>query len=208
MTSQDDSHWAHDTVSLAVASSTVGANPSSTPDEEDGEQHLLLWLGEAPYLVRLADLREVLPGVPAHIALPFSPLWLWGIFPLRTDLVALIDPTSILRYGPGAANDATRAATRHIQTPRPMSQGDSRHALVIGEGERSLALVADRIGDILPLWPSDQDPEAPGAVDGVQSRYVEGVYPVTGLERPAVALRMEPLCADILAALEERSAHE
>ncbi len=89
-----------------------------------------------------------------------------------------------------------------------MSQGDSRHALVIGEGERSLALVADRIGDILPLWPSDQALEASGAVDGVQSRYVEGVYPVPGLDRPAVALRMEPLCADILAALEERSAHE
>ena len=208
MTRQDDNLWALDTVSLAGASLTTNLDSSSLSDEDDGEEHLLLWLGDAPYLARLADLREVLPGVPAHIALPFSPLWLWGIFPLRTDLVALVDPAPMLRHGPGAANDAPPSESRRVEAPRPLSQADSRYALVIGEGERSLALVADRIGEIVPLRPDDQEPAALGGVTEIVSRYVEGAYPIAGLDRPALALRMAPLREDILAALEERSAHE
>lgn len=208
MTRQDDNLWAHDTVSLAVASSATDANLSTTPEEDEGEEYLLLWLGDAPYLVRLADLREVLPRVPTHIALPFSPLWLWGIFPLRTDLVALVDPAPILRHGPEAAADATPVESRRVDAPQAMSQGDGRHALVIGEGERSLALVADRIGDILSLRPEDQGLPAPGEVAGAQSRYVQSAYLIAGVNRPALALRIAPLCEDILAALEERSAHE
>lgn len=208
MTRQDDNLWAHDTVSLAVASSAASANLSTASEEDDGEERLLLWLGDAPYLVRLADLREVLPRVPTHIALPFSPLWLWGIFPLRTDLVALVDPAPMLRYGPEAAADVAPVESRRVNARQVMGQGDERHALVIGEGERSLALVADRIGDILSLRLEDQEQLAPDEAAGVQPRYVEGVYLIAGLDRPALALRIAPLCEDILAALEERSAHE
>ncbi|HZC08064.1 MAG TPA: chemotaxis protein CheW [Ktedonobacterales bacterium] len=221
MTRQDESVGARDSATLAEPPSAQErlllrtleraeadlTAPTDDTDDTDGDEHLLVWLGEAPYLVRLADLREVLPSVPAHIALPYSPLWLWGVFPLRTDLVALVDPAPMLRQGPAAPDDLARAEGRRAVATGSPRHAESRQALVIGEGDRTLALVAERIGDIWPLRPEDQEPS--GADTGaLPSRYVAGVYPIAGLERPALALHLARLCEDIFTSLEERPEHE
>jgi chemotaxis signal transduction protein len=233
MTSQSDATSAHDVAPLALAmalSSAQAATQEQTllraleraeagqtlaTDPAEGEEHLLCWLGTTPYLVRLADLREVLPGLPPHVALPFSPQWLWGVFPLRAELIALVDPLPTLLHGPEAARHMTHAASASLPTAPASAVGrpETPRALVVGEGDHLLALVADRIGDIYPLRPEDagdaddQSHRAPAAAHALPA-YVAGVYPITGLERPALALRIAQVCDDIFAALQERPAHE
>ena len=191
------------------------AGQTLATDPAEGDEHLLCWLGETPYLVRLADLREVLPSLPPHVALPFSPQWLWGVFPLRADLVALVDPSPTLLHGPAAARRMTGAAGAGLPRTTTSAAGrpDSPRALVGGEGDHLLALVANRIGDIYPLRPDDagdaNDPAyAPVAAAQALPAYVAGVYLIAGLERPALALRIAQVCDDIFAALQEQPAHE
>lgn len=184
--------------------------PIEARQEPASEEYLLFWLGDAPYLVRLVDLREALPNVPRHVALPFSPRWLWGIFPLRTDLVALVDPRPTLFHGPETAR-AVDAAT--IASAAPMddfARAETPRALVVGEGNHLLALLADRIGDICQPSASEQLPPDAVAQTGAipQPQYVAGVYALAGMERDVVALRIAPLVEDIFAALEERPANE
>ncbi|HEY7975171.1 MAG TPA: chemotaxis protein CheW [Ktedonobacterales bacterium] len=239
MMSQGDASDAHDTVamrSVAPLASGRGAEQEQallraleraeagltlTPDPAEGEEYLLFWLGEAPYLVRLADLREVLSGLPPHVALPFSPQWLWGVFPLRTELVALVDPSPTLLHGPEAARRMARAERlRPASAHTLIGQVEAPRALVVGEGDHLLALVADRIGDICLLRAEDAEDAGEAGERGRSARavgasaaaalpaYVAGAYPIAGLNRPALALRIAQVCVDIFAAIEERPAHE
>lgn len=197
---------------LLEALERAEAGVTSEPSRETtGEEYLLVWLGGSPYLVRLSELREALPAAPQRAALPFSPRWMWGIFPLRTDLVALVDPMPTLLYGPEAARndlagiDAARAAPRH-----DMRQAEEPRALVVGEGERMLALLVDSIGDICLLQPDDERLPELSAEEGAGPlpRYVATRFSMPDMERAVVALRTAPLIDDIFAALEERSDHE
>ncbi|HEY7851186.1 MAG TPA: chemotaxis protein CheW [Ktedonobacterales bacterium] len=239
MMSQGDATDAYDTVAMPSVARLASGRESEqeqallrvleraeagltlTPDPAEGEEYLLFWLSEAPYLVRLADLREVLPGLPRHVALPFSPQWLWGVFPLRTELVALVDPSPTLLHGPEAARRMTRAEhLRPASANALIGQVETPRALIVGEGDHLLALVADRIGDICLLRAEDAedageaDDGKPPARTGRASAaaalpaYVAGAYPIAGLNRPALALHIAQVCGDIFAAIEERSAHE
>lgn len=236
MTSQSDAASAQDTGAAALAAPLSPAQAATqeqallqaleraeagqtlAPDLAGGEEYLLFWLGETPYLVRLADLREVLPSLPPHIALPFSPQWLWGLFPLRAELVALVDPTPILLHGPAAAQHMTRAtsASQPAVPASALGGPTTPRALVVGEGDHLLALVADRIGEIYLLGPDaaegvgDDGQARPTAANiaGALPAYVAGAYPIAGLNRPALALRIAQVCDDIFAAIEERPAHE
>ena len=193
------------TLDLAVA-----ASPGEAREDPASEEYLLFWLGDAPYLVRLVDLREALPSVPRHVALPFSPRWLWGIFPLRTDLVALVDARPTLFHGPEAARDTNSTTMPDTTLADRFNRSEAPRALVVGEGEHLLALLADRIGDICQPDPSGQRPSETLALSDAmpQPQYVEGVYTLPGIERGVVALRIAPLVDDIFSALEERTAHE
>lgn len=198
--------------SLLQALARAEAGLTLEPDAAEGEEHLLFWLGASPYLVRLTELREVLPSVPPHVALPFSPQWLLGIFPMRTTLVALVDPAPTLLSDADAAQRLAMLDAQRATPPHRIGQVESPRALVVGEGDDLLALLVDHIGDICLLRAEDQmDAQQHGAASGIPGaaqEYVAGVYSIAGLKRAAQALRMGPLCADIFAALEERPAHE
>jgi len=166
------------------------------------DERLLVWLGDAPYLARLPDLREVLFSAPPFIALPFSPPWLWGVFPLRTDLVALADPAPMLLRGPDAGDWPLPVA--------PAAGPAGPQAIVVGEGERLVALLVQRIGDIRELQPDDIAPLDPATLsaDAPLPRYLLGSVATPDLGRPAYALDVLRLADDILSALEERPAHD
>lgn len=181
------------------------------PADEQVEQHLLFWLGQAPCLAPLARLREALPATPPHVALPFSPAWLWGIFPLRVDLVALVDPLPILLYGPHAALRLPDGGSSHGVAQPALGLREAPRTLVVGEGEQLVALVVDRLDDVCELRPDARKPYQPAAADETPTPladYVIGVYQISELERPALALDLDRLCGDILAAIEERPADE
>jgi chemotaxis signal transduction protein len=195
---------------LLQALARAEAGLTLEPDAAMGEEHLLFWLGETPCLVRLAELREVLPSLPPHVALPFSPAWLWGVFPLRTELVALVDPTPTLLHGPEVARHMANASTWRTGPVSGVGQAPAPRALVVGEGDHLLALVADRIGDICLLCADDQQAPDQTGTAGADPLpvYVAGAYQIAGLARPALTLRIAQLSDDIFAAIEERPAHE
>ena len=116
---------------------------------------------------------------------------------------------------PAARREAGAAGVGLPRTPTSgAGRPDSPRALVVGEGDHLLALVANRIGDIYPLRPDNagdaNDPAyAPVAAAQALPAYVAGVYLwIAGLERPALALRIAQVCDDIFAALQEQPAHE
>lgn len=183
--------------------------PTDTPAELTGQQYLLFWLGAWPCLVRLAELREALPAVPRHVALPFSPRWLWGIFPLRTDIVALIDPLPMLTLGPEAARHASDTSLAPLASTAGFGLAEPPRALVVGEDEHQLALLVDRIGDIYVIRDDDRRPLSLPAEPGAAPlpQYVAEAYAVPGLDGEALALRVSKLVEDALSALEERQDH-
>src|SRR5215469_1076612 len=81
--------------------SRADANIEIRPPHLNGK--LLFWIGETLYASPLQTLREALPHIPAFTLLPFSPPWLLGVFPLRTDLVTLLDPQPFLSDAAGRA---------------------------------------------------------------------------------------------------------
>ncbi len=109
-------------------------------EHTDLAERLLFWINNKPYSAALTSLWEALPAIPKTTPLPFSPSWLVGLFPLRTDLVTLIDPRPLLENGMG------EATTRGTLVPLGGEQ-----ALLIGETGRLIAFVVDRIGDIVKV---------------------------------------------------------
>jgi chemotaxis signal transduction protein len=100
---------------------------------------LLFWIDETLYASPLQTLREALPLIPAFTSLPFSPPWLLGVFPLRADLVTLIDPQPFLSALAGNVADEYYApATLY-----------NKQALLVGDSGWLMAILVDRIGDIV-----------------------------------------------------------
>jgi chemotaxis signal transduction protein len=204
MDSHGDATRAPDAVARATAAATtllneaeraqgdLGAQPQAPTQDDATEEHLLFWLGASPYLVRLAELREVLPTVPPHVALPFSPAWLRGLFPLHTDLVALVDPSPILFDNAEAG------------------QGDASRALVIGEDEHVLALLVREVGEICALRPEELHAPDLTTASGHPPlpQYIVGAYQIEALGRAAWALHIPRITEDLFSALEERPAYE
>lgn len=218
MTDSDDAAGARDAFTAQeqallreLERAEAGTALASTAADEGMEEYLLFWLGAIPCLAPLARLREVLPEAPPHVALPFSPTWLWGIFPLRTDLVALVDPAPLLLHGPEAARRLTDAEPRRASAWSGASHVETPRALVVGEGEQVVALIADRLGAICTLRPEDRIPYTPDTTPGAQTpqrEYIAGVYQLPDQPQPALELQIERLCGDIFAAIEELPADE
>ncbi len=198
-----------DAQSDVIAPRNAVTPPSGSPAELERQQYLLFWLGEWPCLVRLSELREALPAVPRHVALPFSPYWLWGIFPLRTDIVALIDPTPMLTLGPEASWQANDTSLAPLASTSAIGRTEPLRALIVGEDEHQLALLVDQIGDICVIRDDDRRSlpslSVPGAAPLPQ--YVAEAFAVPGLDGVALALRVAQLVEDVLSALEERPDH-
>jgi chemotaxis signal transduction protein len=116
-----------------------------------GSEYLLFTCGQTSCAVPLACLREVLPALPSPVPLPFSPPWLLGVFPLRLDVLGLVDPTPMLL---GA----------HAPAPQI---GSTATAIVAGD-DTLLALAVSSVGDIALIQPEEisarRADDAPGVV--------------------------------------------
>lgn len=184
---------------LARAEAGLDAESALVPV---GDQYLLVWLQSIPCLVLLSQLREVLSSIPQHVALPFTPQWMWGIFPLRTDLVALVNPWPILS---GSSASESSADER-------FHANEAMRALVIGEDEHLLGLLVTQVGAIVVLKAEERiepgiEPDAEQAAD-ILPHYVTGSFALEGVERQALCLDVSRLANDILSAIEEQQAHE
>jgi chemotaxis signal transduction protein len=164
------------------------------PDEgRVGEQFLLFRCGQTPCAVALADLREVLPKLPAVVAIPYSPPWLLGLFPLRAELLGLVDPAPTLLSATGQASYEAAALSM---------------ALVVDHENTALGLAVAAVGDIAHVPSDELVPITPDAVTGVARPYALGVYVSPRGGTPYTVVDMRRLVADLLAALSEDAADE
>ncbi|MGO8951431.1 MAG: chemotaxis protein CheW [Ktedonobacterales bacterium] len=175
-----------------------------------GTEYLLFACADVPCAVALKALREVRPSLPPVVPLPFSPDWLIGIFPLRTQLLALVDPASLLlgRSGdhaaswPGPERQRGSLYERRVTTPL-LNPLFPTTALLVGEGEGVLAWAVTEVGDIVVI-PDEQILSSSSVAIPMPEKYVMGLYAPSSGERRYVILNVEQVLADMLMGLVER----
>lgn len=166
-----------------------------------GAEYLLFTCGGVDCGIQLAALREVLPTLPQVAPLPASPEWLMGIFALRTEMMALVDPMVMLLE---SAED--HPYPQHLLTSHPTPDSIPRSVLIVGTGERCLAWAIALVGDIVRLDDQKIVPhtrEATQDAGEVRQRYIVGDYIVPQDGRRYTLLRPDSVLDDMLHALEE-----
>ena len=186
-----------------------------------GEQLLLFVCAETPCAASLIELREVLPSLPPVVALPFSPPWLLGVFPLRTEMIGLVDPAVILTGRADAHSKYVTASEAWGQSDAGAQQSLAASlpsggpvnslmakALLVGEGERSLAIAVNAVGDIALAQPEEvtEDVSTLPAPAPFLHPYISGVYRPRGEDGQFLVLRLSRLLEDMLSALEHAEA--
>jgi chemotaxis signal transduction protein len=169
------------------------AHGEPTVDERAGTQYLLFRCGQTPCAVALVELREVLPKLPAVVGMPYSPPWLRGLFPLRAELLGLVDPAPLLLTSAGQAT----------YEPSALSM-----ALVAEHEGVALGLAVAAVGEIARVPPDELVPITPEAVTAVARQYALGIYISPRGSTPYTVVDMRQLVADLLAALHEDAADE
>ncbi len=133
-----------------------------------GDPYLLFTCADVACAAPLTHFREVLPTLPTTVALPFSPSWVLGFFAFHTDLVGLVDPAPFLFADPEMTGiSRARARNGRIIVPglaaspnNALRQGAPESgptAVVVGVGERTLALAVSSVGDIAYMGKDDLD---------------------------------------------------
>jgi chemotaxis signal transduction protein len=166
------------------------AESAEPADSRVGTEYLLFSFGQVPCAAPLTALREVLPTLPIPVPLPFSPPWFLGVFPLRLDMIGLVDlaPRLLGSYSPPAHLPSTATA-------------------IVAGDETLLALAVDAVGDIALVqpqdlrddWGSQSPPIAVTYARGLCSPSTGGIYTVIDVPR---------LVADLVRELMEVAARE
>ncbi|HEX9035584.1 MAG TPA: chemotaxis protein CheW [Ktedonobacterales bacterium] len=156
-------------------------------------ERLRFWIDGAQYMGALNAMREALLNVPRFTPLPFSPTWLMGLFPLRTDLVTLVDLRLLL--------DSLEGQEREYEHDLAADVGQ---ALLVGEPGRLVAFRVDRIGEISTAPNEEMDTSASDSdVKRLASSYVERIYHGANSDGGGIiALNLTSLYVDVLEKLE------
>lgn len=196
-----------DAMERLLVSAQSGDPPQQAPS---GTEHLLFTCAGTECAVPLSSLREVLPTVPRTVHLPFAPEWMLGIFPLRNEMVGLVDPVPLLTsqdptYDGLTTDDRDTPQTgAHIHCPALASSGAPAMALVVGSVDRCLAWAVESVGAIALA----QDDAMHGLSDEVlrelpfARRYVVGMYEPRDTSVHALVLNAEKMLSDLLDALD------
>lgn len=167
-----------------------------------GTPYLMFRCEDIACAAPLDAFREVLPGLPGTIPLPDSPPWMLGLFLLRTELLALVDPAPFVLGHPATAwplpenvGDIGMASTMPAMTPGTPT------ALVVGSGETTLALAVREVGSIVTVRDEELRTQAP--VSQVTPRYARGIYVPEGTHERYLVPNISALLDDLLRGLAE-----
>lgn len=205
-----------DAMERLLETAQTGELPAPFPA---GMGYLLFVCAGRACAVRLSSLREVLPAMPRTVYLPFSPEWMLGVFPLRNEMVGLVDPVPLLcRHdtSPDVSEVMTAPLTLDSSSrDRPGALSPERApatALIVGSEDRCLAWAVESVGDIALVQDDElRTPGEPLLRDlPFARRYVAGMYtPHANTAHTAhtdtahvVVLDAEALLADLLEALD------
>jgi chemotaxis signal transduction protein len=152
------------------------------------------------FSAELNALREALPALPTPTPLPFSPRWLLGLCPLRTDFAALVDLRAYLRDA-----HPDNALGKTLEEAETGLASAIEQALLVGEAGQLIAFGVDRIGEIS----NERDPQLAADLafgHPIPERYVKGMYsPGVPDGDPIIALHLLTIHADVVTRLEEWS---
>jgi len=149
--------------------------------------------------------------VPAVVALPGCPNWMLGIFPHRSQFIALVDPLPLLSATVTESNRciSMRSVGEYVQAAKAgqtsVDQSTGPTALLIGSGERCVAWSVSAVGDIIRLT-SDSIREFAGMDDAypqLDPRYSTGKCVLDESGEPCVVVQAHSLLEDQLARIAE-----
>lgn len=180
----------------------------------DGDPYLLFTCADVACAAPLAHFREVLPTLPTTVALPFSPHWMLGFFALHAELIGLVDPAPFLFESPELAS-ISRARTLNGRVILPGSAAPTAEnwrlaapesgptALIIGSGERMLALAVGGVGDMAYVQPGEvhSDAGAVGPTRTPAAHFHDGVYVQPDTQAAFHVLKIDVLLDALLDAL-------
>jgi chemotaxis signal transduction protein len=142
----------------------AGGSPGATDPE--GDPYLQFTCADITCAAPLTCFREVLPTLPTTIMMPFSPPWMLGLFALHTELIGLVDPAPILFDAPDLVGlSRSRAHNGQVIVPgsrktisanwRLSTPDSGPTALILGAGEKMLALAVSGVGDLVYARPGE-----------------------------------------------------
>jgi len=205
---------------IALEQVRRGDAPLAPPE---GDPYLLFTCADVACAAPLTQFREVLPTLPTTVALPLSPPWMLGFFALHTELIGLVDPTPFLFAAPEMASlSRSRARNGRVIKPgSPSPSGESWRlatpesgptALIIGAGERMLALAVAGVGDLAYVRPGEiqRDPVNVAPARAPAPRFRVGAYMEPTSQATLHVVKIDVLLDALLDALMrvEASAHE
>ncbi|HEY7343083.1 MAG TPA: hypothetical protein VH591_19575 [Ktedonobacterales bacterium] len=205
---------------IALEQVKRGDAPLAPPE---GDPYLLFTCADVACAAPLTQFREVLPTLPTTIALPLSPPWMLGFFALHTELIGLVDPAPFLFDAPEMASlSRSRARNGRVIKPgSPSPSGESWRlatpesgptALIIGAGERMLALAVAGVGDLTYVRPGEiqSDPVNTAPARAPAPRFQAGVYTEPTSQTTLYVVKVDELLDSLLDALMsvEASANE
>jgi chemotaxis signal transduction protein len=205
---------------IALEQVRRGDAPLAPPE---GDPYLLFTCADVACAAPLTQFREVLPTLPTTIALPLSPPWMLGFFALHTELIGLVDPAPFLFDAPEMASlSRSRARNGRVIKPGATSpSGESWRlatpesgptALIIGAGERMLALAVAGVGDLAYIQAGEirSDPVNTAPARAPAPRFQSGIYTEPASQTAVYVVKVDELLDALLDALMsvEVSAHE
>lgn len=205
---------------IAMEQVKRGEAPGAAPE---GDPYLLFTCADVACAAPLTQFREVLPTLPTTVALPLSPPWMLGFFALHTELIGLVDPAPFLFDAPEMASlSRSRARNGRVIKPGATTPGGESWrlatpesgptALIIGAGERMLALAVAGVGDLAYVQPGDirSDLVAATSPRAPTPRFRAGVYQEPTSKTTQYVVKVDVLLDALLDALMsvEASAHE
>jgi len=205
---------------LALEQVKRGDAPLAPPE---GDPYLLFTCADIACAAPLTQFREVLPTLPTTVALPLSPPWMLGFFALHTELIGLVDPAPFLFDAPEMASlSRSRARNGRVIKPGATSpSGESWRlatpesgptALIIGAGERMLALAVAGVGDLAYVQPGEihSDLAHMAAARAPAPRFRAGIYQEPTIQTPLYVVKIDVLLDVLVDALMsvETSAYE
>lgn len=182
--------------------------------EQPGDEYLLFLCAGIPCAALLRVLREVLLSTPRPVFLPFSPRWMLGVFPLRMEMIGLVDPVPLLLGDLGGETPFWPADTPAPSFPTVVSSqygARTTPTLIVGAPGQTLAWLVQAVGDIARVG-EDELVTAPEQIAAARlpfvTRYVAGIYTPPAGGQQHVVLEADALMADLVEGLREKDGED
>lgn len=185
------------------------SSPRIAAPDLAADEYLPFVIGGVDCVAPFHALTEVLPGIPPTVTLPASPPWVLGVFAHRLRMYGLVDPLPALcgrADAPGRTFPRQRPTLHRTPgTAHDASVSQKACVVIVGTGDRRLALVLDGLGATFTLGEQGVTPRANLRMLTdlpFQPRYVGGLATRPGERSGFLVIEVDTLLRDLLTAIQ------